>query len=97
MPVQTLKIDRSFVQELGEDNNVAAIARTVIVLAHRLHLDELAGGVETAQQAEWLRREGCDWAQGWHYGRPMPADAFELPQPVATEPKLAVVKALQRA
>ena len=97
MPVQTLKIDRSFVQELGEDNNVAAIARTVIVLAHSLNLDVLAEGVETAQQAEWLRREGCDWAQGWHYGRPMPAEAFELPQPVATEPRLAVVKALQRA
>ncbi|MDL5030705.1 EAL domain-containing protein [Pelomonas sp. APW6] len=97
MPVQTLKIDRSFVQELGEDNNVAAIARTVIVLAHSLNLDVLAEGVETAQQAEWLRREGCDWAQGWHYGRPMPADAFELPQPVAAEPRLAVVKTLQRA
>ncbi len=97
MPVQTLKIDRSFVQELGEDNNVAAIARTVIVLAHSLNLDVLAEGVETAQQAEWLRREGCDWAQGWHYGRPMPAEGFGLPQPVAAEPRLAVVKTMQRA
>ncbi|HLO93362.1 MAG TPA: hypothetical protein VK195_03530 [Burkholderiaceae bacterium] len=53
--------------------------------------------VASAQQAEWLRREGCDWAQGWHYGRPMPAEAFELSPPAAGEPKLAVVKALQRA
>ena len=76
MPVQTLKIDRSFVSELGSDANVAAIARTVIVLAHSLNLDVLAEGVETAEQAAWLQREGCDWAQGWFYGRPMPAEDF---------------------
>ncbi len=76
MPIQTLKIDRSFVSEVGSDANVAAIARTVIVLARSLNLDVLAEGVETAEQAAWLKREGCDWAQGWHYGRPMPAEDF---------------------
>lgn len=76
MPVNTLKIDRSFVSELGSDANVAAIARTVIVLARSLQLDVLAEGVETPEQAEWLRREGCEWAQGWFYGRPMPAGDF---------------------
>ncbi|MDN3919248.1 putative bifunctional diguanylate cyclase/phosphodiesterase [Roseateles violae] len=78
MPVQTLKIDRSFVSELSSDANVAAIARTVIVLARSLGLDVLAEGVETAEQAAWLRREGCDWAQGWYYGRPAPAEDFSL-------------------
>ena len=78
MPVQTLKIDRSFVSEVGSDANVAAIARTVIVLARSLNLDVLAEGVETAEQAAWLQREGCDWAQGWHYGRPMPAEDFRV-------------------
>lgn len=78
MPVQTLKIDRSFVSEVGSDANVAAIARTVIVLARSLGLDVLAEGVETAEQAAWLRREGCDWAQGWHYGRPMPPEDFAV-------------------
>ncbi|PND38955.1 GGDEF domain-containing protein [Paucibacter aquatile] len=78
MPVRTLKIDRSFVSELGQDAHVAAIARTVIVLARSLNLDVLAEGVETAEQAAWLQREGCDWAQGWHYGRPMPAEDFVL-------------------
>jgi diguanylate cyclase (GGDEF)-like protein/PAS domain S-box-containing protein len=84
MPVQTLKIDRSFVSELGTDNNVAAIARTVIVLARSLGLDVLAEGVETIEQADWLKREGCDWAQGWLYGRPMPAEDFHYtpPEPV---------------
>ena len=78
MPVQTLKIDRSFISELGQDENVAAIARTVIVLARSLNLDVLAEGVETAEQAAWLRREGCDWAQGWHYGRAVPAEEFTV-------------------
>ena len=87
MPVQTLKIDRSFVQELGSDANVAAIARTVIVLARSLNLDVLAEGVETAEQAAWLKREGCDWAQGWLYGRPMPAEDFALPAPAPTPRK----------
>ena len=98
MPVNTLKIDRSFVSELGQDANVAAIARTVIVLAHSLQLDVLAEGVETAEQAAWLQREGCDWAQGWHYGRPMPAEDFVFVQQVLPAgPKLAVVKKLQLA
>ena len=77
-PVDALKIDRSFVSEVGSDANVAAIARTVIVLARSLNLDVLAEGVETAEQAAWLEREGCDWAQGWHYGRPMPAEDFNV-------------------
>jgi len=90
MPVQTLKIDRSFVSELGQDAHVAAIARTVIVLARSLNLDVLAEGVETAEQAAWLQREGCDWAQGWHFGRPMPAEDFVLtPQALPFGPKLA--------
>ncbi len=89
MPVRTLKIDRSFVNELSSDANVAAIARTIIVLARSLHLDVLAEGVETLEQAEWLRREGCDWAQGWYYGRPMPAEDFLLtppPEPLRRAP-----------
>ncbi|MDC8786562.1 putative bifunctional diguanylate cyclase/phosphodiesterase [Roseateles koreensis] len=90
MPIQTLKIDRSFVSELGSDANVAAIARTVIVLARSLNLDVLAEGVETAEQAAWLRREGCDWAQGWHFGRPMaPADIHQGPM---YKPQLDIVR-----
>lgn len=96
MPVQTLKVDRSFVTELGSDSNASAIARTVIVLAHSLGMDVLAEGVETAEQAAWLQREGCDWAQGWLYGRPMPAEDFGLATP-PTEPRVARVRHLQLA
>lgn len=96
MPVSTLKIDRSFVNELGSDANVAAIARTVIVLARSLQMEVLAEGVETEEQAEWLRREGCDWAQGWLYGRPMPSESFitTLPPEALRQPP---VKRLQLA
>ncbi|MBV8500154.1 MAG: EAL domain-containing protein [Paucibacter sp.] len=76
MPIQTLKIDRSFVAELSSDHNVAAIARAVIVLGHSLGMEVLAEGVETAEQAAWLQREGCNWAQGWFFGRPQPAEDF---------------------
>jgi len=55
------------------------------VLARSLNLDVLAEGVETAEQAAWLKREGCDWAQGWHFGRPMAAEDFVVTthEPVA--------------
>jgi diguanylate cyclase (GGDEF)-like protein/PAS domain S-box-containing protein len=78
MPVQTLKIDRSFVRDLPGDNNVAAIARTVIALARTLRLDVLAEGVETEAQADWLREEGCDWAQGYFYGKAQAPELFGL-------------------
>ena len=99
MPVQTLKIDRSFISELGLDENVAAIARTVIVLARSLNLDVLAEGVETAEQAAWLLREGCDWAQGWHYGRPMAAEDFVLTHQVvpSVSPKRVEARLLHLA
>jgi diguanylate cyclase (GGDEF)-like protein/PAS domain S-box-containing protein len=91
LPVQTLKIDRSFVSELGSDASVAAIARTIIVLAHSLQMDVIAEGVETAEQADWLRREGCDWAQGWYYGRSMAPDDFQVfARSLLVEPKLAL-------
>ena len=78
MPVQTLKIDRSFVRDLPGDLNVAAIARTVIALARTLRLDVLAEGVETEAQANWLRDEGCDWAQGYFYGKAQAPELFAL-------------------
>ncbi len=78
MPVQTLKIDRSFVRDLPGDGNVAAIARTVIALARTLRLDVLAEGVETEAQATWLRDEGCDWAQGYFYGKAQAPELFAL-------------------
>ncbi len=75
-PLQRLKIDRSFVQDLENDPSALAIVRTIIDLGHVLHLHVLAEGVETEEQLALLRREGCDEVQGYHFSRPVSADAF---------------------
>ncbi|MCX5518791.1 EAL domain-containing protein [Kaistia defluvii] len=75
-PLHRLKIDRSFVQDLGSDPSALAIVRTIIDLGHILHLQVLAEGVETEAQLQLLRLEGCDEVQGYHFSGPIPADAF---------------------
>jgi EAL domain-containing protein (putative c-di-GMP-specific phosphodiesterase class I) len=73
-PARTVKIDRSFIDGLPGDNDDRAITQAVIAMAHSLGLLVVAEGVETAQQLAALRALGCDQAQGYLLGRPMPAD-----------------------
>jgi len=75
LPIDCLKIDRSFVHRVTEGGRDAAIAHAIISLAHALGLRVLAEGVETAAQAEFLRAQGCDECQGFHYARALRADA----------------------
>jgi EAL domain-containing protein (putative c-di-GMP-specific phosphodiesterase class I) len=72
-PVDTLKIDMSFVQDITINKDSACIVRAVISLAHSLGLKVVAEGVESREQAEYLRRKDCDEAQGNYYGEPLPA------------------------
>jgi EAL domain-containing protein (putative c-di-GMP-specific phosphodiesterase class I) len=72
-PVSTVKIDRSFVSGLGADNDDQEIVRAVVAMAHALNLTVVAEGVETTIQRDCLRLMGCTAAQGWHYGKPLPA------------------------
>ncbi len=76
-PIHTLKIDKSFVLQTPQDKGDLAIVKGVIALAHNLDLEVVAEGVETAEQASYLRKEGCEVLQGFHFSRPVPLDAFE--------------------
>ncbi len=74
LPLDTIKIDRSFVSELAGDDANLPIVQAVISMAHGLGMDVVAEGIETAQQLGWLRDLACDRGQGYYYARPLPAD-----------------------
>ncbi len=74
LAVDFLKLDRGFVQDVHRDPRNAAICLATISLAHGLGLSVIAEGVEEPEQLEWLRRNGCDMAQGFHIARPAPLD-----------------------
>jgi diguanylate cyclase (GGDEF)-like protein/PAS domain S-box-containing protein len=76
-PIQKLKIDRSFIHDIHTDQNDASIANSIIGLAHNMMLNVVAEGVENEQQASWLRKRGCDQAQGYLYAQPIPAEKLE--------------------
>ena len=74
LPVQTLKIDRSFIKDIPADKDDEAIAVAIVQLGKSMDLAVIAEGVETVEQAEFLLRHGCVRAQGYLYGRPVAAD-----------------------
>jgi diguanylate cyclase (GGDEF)-like protein/PAS domain S-box-containing protein len=73
-PIDALKIDRFFVQRLGSDARHERLVGGMIALCERLGVELIAGGVETAEQLEWLEANGCEYAQGFHLFHPVPAD-----------------------
>ncbi|VAW84879.1 diguanylate cyclase/phosphodiesterase (GGDEF & EAL domains) with PAS/PAC sensor(s) [hydrothermal vent metagenome] len=75
-PIDTLKIDRSFVKDLEHDQNDAAIVTAIIALAHSLHLNVVAEGVEEVVQVAFLRKLNCEMIQGFLYSKPLPADEY---------------------
>ena len=86
LPVNKLKIDQSFVRDIGTDESDAAIIRSIISLGHRLEMKVIAEGVETLEQLDFLRLRGCDEIQGFYFSRPLAADEFF--KFVSSSPKL---------
>ena len=76
LPIDCLKIDRSFVQRVAESGQEAGIAQAIIVLARARGLRVVAEGVETVEQLNFVRSHGCDEVQGELFCRPLPADAL---------------------
>lgn len=76
-PVDVLKIDRSFVTELPNNDSNVAIVDAIVTLAHGLGLLVVAEGVETIEHVEFLRAHGCDEGQGYYFGRPVPLLEFQ--------------------
>jgi diguanylate cyclase (GGDEF)-like protein len=75
-PIDTLKIDRSFVRDISTDPGDAVLVRAIIDLAHSLGMSTVAEGVETSEQLYFLRSNDCNFAQGYFIGKPLIADAF---------------------
>ncbi len=76
-PFDTLKIDKSFVQDILKEPEDASLVRAIIHMAHSLDLTVVAEGVEEEAQTHFLRAEGCDLSQGYFYSRPQPASEFD--------------------
>ncbi|MBS1143760.1 MAG: signaling protein [Proteobacteria bacterium] len=77
LPANTLKIDRSFVQDIPHDEDAVAIVTGILALAHSLRMTVVAEGVETEAQRETLARLECDWLQGYLFSKPLPAEVVE--------------------
>ena len=76
-PIHTLKIDRSFVRAVTHEEKDAAIVSAIIAIGHSLGLKVIAEGIEDEEQLTFLKKQQCDWYQGYLLGKPMPAEAFD--------------------
>jgi diguanylate cyclase (GGDEF)-like protein/PAS domain S-box-containing protein len=75
-PIDTLKIDQSFVQDIATDGDSATIVKAVISMGNSLHMRVVAEGIETREQLDFLKRYGCPVGQGFYFSRPVPALEF---------------------
>jgi EAL domain-containing protein (putative c-di-GMP-specific phosphodiesterase class I) len=76
-PIDTLKIDKSFINDITTDADDYAIASTIIAMAHNLRLKVIAEGVETKEQLDMLRSKDCNEVQGYYFSHPLPEDELK--------------------
>jgi EAL domain-containing protein (putative c-di-GMP-specific phosphodiesterase class I) len=77
LPINRLKIDKSFIEDIPEDEEDIAIIKSIIVLARSLNLKVIAEGVETIEQINFLKSKNCKYVQGHYYFYPMSADELQ--------------------
>jgi len=77
LPLDTLKIDRSFIADMHDDADKREIVRVIVMLGQQLGMKVVAEGTETAEQVKYLKDLGCDYAQGYFFSKPVDAQAFE--------------------
>jgi diguanylate cyclase (GGDEF)-like protein len=77
-PIDTLKLDQTFIRDVNKDPSDAAIVSSVIAMAHNLNLKVVAEGVERKEQLDFLTRQGCDIVQGYYFSKPLPPESLEL-------------------
>jgi diguanylate cyclase (GGDEF)-like protein len=92
LPIDTLKIDRSFTSRLPADHKSCTLVSTIIGLAHAFDMTTVAEGVENQAQFDYLLREGCDVSQGYLHSRPVPKSEFEAWLRTRRQPARGVVK-----
>jgi diguanylate cyclase (GGDEF)-like protein len=78
LPIDQLKVDRSFIMDLPDDEDDRVITELIISMAQRLSLEVVAEGVETQEQYKYLASLGCEYIQGYYFSRPLPADEFMI-------------------
>jgi EAL domain-containing protein (putative c-di-GMP-specific phosphodiesterase class I) len=86
LPVDRVKVDKSFVKGLGENATDTALVRMIIDLCHTLGVEVLAEGIETSEQAVLLREMGCDMGQGYYFARPLRGEELAKRLPKAFLP-----------
>jgi EAL domain-containing protein (putative c-di-GMP-specific phosphodiesterase class I) len=88
-PVDTLKIDKSFVREVPHEAGDSTVVEAIIAMAHRLGLQVVGEGIETEEQLNFLQSHGCDFGQGFYFSRPISAAAFrrwlDVQMPIPSE------------